>query len=92
MELCSVLCGRLDGSGVWGRMDTCTSISICVAESLCCSPGTITILLISYTPIQNKFFKKRREEGRIERIKHMLPTIQFYLQYTRKGIQRKDQE
>ena len=23
MELCSMLCGRLDGSGVWGRMDTC---------------------------------------------------------------------
>ena len=23
MELCSMLCGSLDGSGVWGRMDTC---------------------------------------------------------------------
>ena len=31
-------------------MDTC----ICMAESLCCSPETITRLLISYTPIQNK--------------------------------------
>ena len=30
-----------------GRMDTCT----CVAESLCCSPETITTLLISYIPI-----------------------------------------
>ena len=38
-------------SGVWGRMDTC----ICMAESLHCSPGTITTLLISYTPIQNVF-------------------------------------
>ena len=31
--------------GVWGRMDTC----ICMAESLCYSPETITTLLISYT-------------------------------------------
>ena len=33
-----------------GEMDT----SICMAESLCCSPETTTTLLISYTPIQNK--------------------------------------
>ena len=44
---CSVLCGSLDGRGVWGRMDTC----LCMAESLCCAPETITPLLISYTPI-----------------------------------------
>ena len=31
---------------------------ICTAESLCCSPETITTLLISYTPIQNKKLKK----------------------------------
>ena len=49
-ELYSVLCGSLKGKGVWGRKDTC----ICVAESLCCPPETITTLLISYTPIQNK--------------------------------------
>ena len=30
-------------------MDTC----ICMAESLHCSPETITTLLIGYTPIQN---------------------------------------
>ena len=30
---------------------------ICMAESLHCSPETITVLLISYTPIQNKKFK-----------------------------------
>ena len=30
---------------------------ICTAESLCCSPETITTLLISYTPIQNKKLK-----------------------------------
>ena len=36
-ELCSVLCGSLDGRGVWRRRDTCT----CMAESLCCLPETI---------------------------------------------------
>ena len=36
-ELCSMFCSRLDGRGVWGRMDTC----ICMAESLCCLPETI---------------------------------------------------
>ena len=55
-----MLHGSLDGRGVWGRMDTC----MCMAESLCCPPETITTLLISYTMIQNKkvfffFFKKR---------------------------------
>ena len=54
MDLHSVLCGSLDGRGVWGRMDT----HICMAESLRYSPETTT-LLISYTPIQNKkCFKK----------------------------------
>ena len=43
-------CGSLDGRGIWGRMDIC----ICMAESLCCSPETVTRLLISYTPNQNK--------------------------------------
>ena len=49
-ELCSMLLDSLDGREVWGIMDTC----MCMAESLCSSPETITILLISYTPIQNK--------------------------------------
>ena len=31
---------------VWGRMDTC----ICMTESLCYSPETITALLIGCTP------------------------------------------
>ena len=35
------------GGGVWGRMDTC----ICMAESLRCSPETITVLLINYSSI-----------------------------------------
>ena len=42
-----MLCGSLDGRGVWGRMDTC----VCMAESLHCLPETITILLIGYNPI-----------------------------------------
>ena len=32
-----------------------------VAESLCCSPETITALLNSYTPIQNKKKKKLKK-------------------------------
>ena len=47
MEFCSMLCGSLDGRGVWGRMDTC----ICMAESFSCPLGTITALLSGYTPI-----------------------------------------
>ena len=42
-----MLHARLDGKRVWGRMDT----YICIAESLHCSPETITTFLISYTPI-----------------------------------------
>ena len=41
---------QFEWEGVWGRMDTC----ICMAESLHCSPETITVLLITYTPIENK--------------------------------------
>ena len=41
MELCSMLCNTLDGRGVWGRKD----IYICMAESLCCSLETITMLI-----------------------------------------------
>ena len=43
-ELCFMLCGSVAGRGIEGRMDTC--------KSLCCSPETITILLIGYTPIK----------------------------------------
>ena len=41
----------------WGRMDTRT----CMVESLRCSPETITTLLISYTEIQKKKFKKKKK-------------------------------
>jgi len=46
-----------------GRMDT----RICMTESLFFSPETITILLVSYTPIENKKFKlkKKRIEKRM---------------------------
>ena len=46
-ELCPMLHGSQDGRGVQGRMDP----RICMAESLCCPPETMTTLLISYTPI-----------------------------------------
>ena len=49
-----MLCGSLDGSGVWGRMDTC----VCMAESLHCSLETVKTLLISYTQVQNKKLNK----------------------------------
>ena len=51
-----MLYGSLGGRGLWGRMDPC----ICVAESLHCSPGTITTLLIGYIPIQNKKLKRKK--------------------------------
>ena len=55
MELCSVLQGSLAGRGVWARMDTC----IRVTELLSCSPETITTLLNSYNPTQNKTLSKK---------------------------------
>ena len=57
MELCSILCGSLDGMGVWGKMES----DICMAESLCCSPETITILLIAI-PTQNKKLRTNKLE------------------------------
>ena len=53
MEVCSTLCGSLEGSKVWGKMDPC----IWMAESLHSSPEIIITLLIDYTLIQNKKFK-----------------------------------
>ena len=40
----------------WGRMNT----GMCVAESLHCSPETITTSLIGCTPTQNVFGVKKR--------------------------------
>ena len=53
----SKLCGSLDGRGLLGRMNT----YICMAESLRYSPETITMLLLGYTPMQNK--KKFKKGG-----------------------------
>ena len=47
----------LDGRGVGRRMDAC----ICVAKSLHCLSETITVLLISCTPIVNKKFKFKQK-------------------------------
>ena len=61
-ELCSVFCGSLDGRGVWGKMNGCVWLSPFAAHlklSQRCS--SITTLLIGYTPIQNKKFKKLEE-------------------------------
>ena len=57
MELCSMSCSSLDGRGIWGRTDT----FICMAESLCFPPETITTLFISYTPKLNKKFQKIKD-------------------------------
>ena len=58
-ELCSILCGSLDERGVWGRKDT----SICMAESLCCSPETIPTLCVNwlYSSIKLKALKKKKK-------------------------------
>ena len=55
-ELCSELCGSLDGSGAWGR--TCVQM----AECLFCSSETIITLLICYTPVQNRKVKKKKKK------------------------------
>ena len=44
-----MLCGSLDGRGVWGRMDTCA----CMAEFLCCWSETTTALLVNYAAVQS---------------------------------------
>ena len=60
MELGSMLCGSLDGKGVWGRMDT----FVCMAESLHCSLETITALLINqlYPNTKSEVLKNRQEK------------------------------
>ena len=57
--------------GSWGRMDTC----ICTADSLSCSPETITTWLIAYTPKQNKKLVKKKMwcvyEGEVVKVKSL---------------------
>ena len=74
-----MLCGSLDGRVVWGRLDT----YICMAESLHCSPKTITTLLVGYTPVQKKKNKKQtpsrgeksKGSGKLSKKKKLLKSI-----------------
>ena len=57
-----MLCGGLDGMGIWWRMTIC----ICMAEFQffrTVPPETITTLLISYTPTRNKRFNLKKDAG-----------------------------
>ena len=47
--------GSLAGRGVWGEVDT----RVCMAESVCCSPETITALLIGFSNIKKRNFRER---------------------------------
>ena len=49
-------CLSLDGREVRGRMDTCIHMTECIRFS----PESITALLISYIPIENKKLKKKK--------------------------------
>ena len=44
------------------RKTDCLDKCIWMAESLCCSPETITTLLISCTPVQNKKLKQKTKK------------------------------
>ena len=44
--------------GSWQRTDAC----VCMAESLCWPPETITALSIGYTPVQNEKFNSNLKE------------------------------
>ena len=77
----TMLCGSLDGRVVWARMDTC----ICMPESLCCPPETMTTLLMAMAQykikslIIIKIAVKRREakgKGEKERYTHLNAEIQ----------------
>ena len=50
-----MLCGSLDGRGVWERMNTCTHM----AEPLHHEPESITTLLTVYSPVQKKRLTKK---------------------------------
>ena len=56
-ELCSMLCGSLDGRGAWGTVDT----YICMAESLHGSPETMMTLLIPQYKAKSSKLKKKKE-------------------------------
>ena len=62
---------------ILGRMDT----YICMAESLCYPPETITTLLIGYTPTQNKTFslKKKKIKNKV-RMYVIIPMVKTELE------------
>ena len=58
LEKQELKCGSLDGGefgGGWIHV-------LCMAESLCCPPETITTLGIGYTPMQNNQLKKKTKK------------------------------
>ena len=84
MELCSILCGNLDGRGVWGRMDSCKFM----AESLCCSLETLTTLLIGYTPIQITKLKKK-EKNPSHLYFHLSKILRYFIRMNSTNIEDK---
>ena len=58
-------------------MDTC----ICTAKPFCCSPKTITILLISYTPMQDKKLKKKKKNSSKMSFLISLPKWYYILEF-----------
>ena len=63
MELGSMLWGSLYEKGGWRWMDIC----ICMAESLHCTPETITALFFNWlTPIQNKKLKRKQNKEQLD--------------------------
>ena len=65
-------------------MDTC----VCMAESLCCPPETITTLLMGYVPKQNKKLKKNTIfynpcNGK----KHKITNLIYFLKFNMTEIQ-----
>ena len=78
-----MLCVRLDGRGVWGRMDTC----ICMARSFYYLPENITILLIGSTQynIKHLHFKKKRERETPIQSRRILPSSKFH--YKRSSVE-----
>ena len=57
-----MLCASLERTGVWVGMDA----HVCMAESLPCSPGIITTLLIGYPPVQNRKFSLKKKKKRTQ--------------------------
>ena len=58
-----------------------------MAESLCCPPESVTILLTGYTVIQNQnLLEKERVVGKDEKNRHFLQSIE------QAGVGRKETE